>query len=158
TFAERGRSPTLAEALGIGPSTRNEKQTFARLQAMLKKRRQVALAYWLAEQESYLWAITPTEITLFHLPAEMEIKKQVEDYALQITDRREIEESSAGRKLYDMLVRPAEKLVSGTASVVIVPHRSLYNLSFEALIVPAPKAHYWIEDVDVQSASFLGLL
>jgi CHAT domain-containing protein len=162
-FAERGRSPTLAEALGIGPGTQNAKQTFVPVQAMLKKRRQVALAYWLAEQESYLWVITPTEITLRHLRPEMEIKEQVEDYALQIADRREIEESPAGGKLYDMLIGPAERLIRKGSSVVIVPHRSLYNLSFEALIVPAPKPldkpHYWIEDVqDVQIASFLGLL
>ncbi|HKF24002.1 MAG TPA: CHAT domain-containing protein [Candidatus Angelobacter sp.] len=162
SIAERGRAPTLAEALGNGPSMQNDKHAFAPLQAVLKKRHQVALAYWLAEEESYLWAITPTGITLFHLRPEMEIKKQVEDYAFQIADRREIEESPAGGKLYDMLVGPAKELISKASSVIVVPHRSLYNLSFEALIVPAAKPndkpHYWIEDVDVESASFLGLL
>jgi CHAT domain-containing protein len=158
SIAERGRAPTLAEGLGNAPSTQNDKSPLAPLQSMLKKRRQVALAYWLAEEESYLWAITPAGITLFHLQPEMEIKKLVEDYAAQIADRRDIDESSAGRKLYDLLVGPAASVIPKDSSVVIVPHRSLYNLSFEALIAPSPTPHYWIEDVDVESASFLGLL
>jgi CHAT domain-containing protein len=158
SFAERGRSPTLAEALGIGADTQHAKFTLAHIQNTLRRRRKVVLAYWLAEQESYLWVITPAQVRLFYLPPEMRIRKLVEQYNQEILERGKIEESVAGRELYETLVRPAEKFITRGANVVVVPHRKLYEFNFETLIVPGPVPHYWIEDVGVENASFLALL
>jgi CHAT domain-containing protein len=42
--------------------------------------------------------------------------------------------------------------------VVIIPSKLLSLVNFEALVVPEPQPHYWIEDVDVQVAGSLALL
>jgi CHAT domain-containing protein len=42
--------------------------------------------------------------------------------------------------------------------IAILPDGSLYGLNFETLLVPAPKPHYWIEDVLVTNANSLLLL
>jgi hypothetical protein len=41
---------------------------------------------------------------------------------------------------------------------VLLPDGTLYGLNFETLIAPAPKPHYWIEDVTLTTASSLTLL
>jgi CHAT domain-containing protein len=157
-IAELGRSPTLAEALDVGGG-REHSAAFSlqHLQSTLR-RGQVVLAYWLAEQESYLWAITSTRVELFKLPAEVEIQAVLEPYQKKILDHRDLGDTPAGQKLYEMLVRPAEGLVPKGSDVIVVPHRKLYDFNFETLIVPGPQPHYWIEDVEIQNAGFLAAL
>lgn len=157
-IAELGRSPTLAEALRMGGCERSAAVGLERIRNTLKRRRQVVLAYWLAEHESYLWVITPAGTELFKLPAETEIQAALESYKKQILDHRDIGDTPLGQRLYEMLVRPAEKLVPKGSNVIIVPHRKLYNFNFETLIVPGSAPHYWIEDVGIQNAGFLAAL
>lgn len=49
----------------------------------------------------------------------------------------------AGRKLYELLVKPAEKLVAEALTICIIPDASLWNLSFQAL--ENPRRQYLIE-------------
>lgn len=156
-IAELGRSPTLAEALDVGGRDREDPFSLELIQSTLK-RHQVILAYWLAEGESYLWAITPAHMELFKLPAETEIQGVLEPYQKQILDHRDLADTPAGQRLYEMLVRPAQKLVPKGSNVIVVPHRKLYNFNFETLIVPGPQPHYWIEDVGIKTAGFLATL
>jgi CHAT domain-containing protein/Tfp pilus assembly protein PilF len=157
-IAELGRSPTLAEALDPSGHERAVTISLPHIQSTLKRRHQIVLAYWLAERESYLWVMTPSQMELFVLPAETEIQAALESYKKQILDHRDIGDTRAGQKLYEMLVRPAEKLVPKGSDVIIVPHRKLYDFNFETLIVPGPQPHYWIEDVGIQNAGFLAAL
>ncbi len=66
--------------------------------------------------------------------------------------------NASGRKLYDMLVAPAQKLIRPGARVIIIADGALNNLNFETLIAPTPKPHYWIDDVVLSDASSLALL
>lgn len=156
-IAELGRSPTLAEALSLrgGHAAALDLES---IRHTLKRQRQVVLAYWLAEGRSYLWAITPSRMELFKLPAETEIQAALESYQKQILDHRDLQDTPLGQKLYEMLVRPAEKIVPKGSDVIIVPHRKLYNFNFETLIVPGQKPHYWIEDVTIENIGFLAAL
>jgi CHAT domain-containing protein len=52
-----------------------------------------------------------------------------------------------------MLIKPAEALLPPNAHVIVIPHRSLYKLNFETLIVPGSAPHYWINDVAVENTS-----
>ena len=57
-----------------------------------------------------------------------------------------------------MLVAPAQKLIRPGARVIVIADGALNNLNFETLIAPAPKPHYWIDDVTLSDASSLALL
>jgi CHAT domain-containing protein len=56
-----------------------------------------------------------------------------------------------------MLVRPAGPFAK-EARVHVVPDGVLHTLSFESLVVPGPRQHFWIEDVVLSNASSLQLL
>lgn len=60
--------------------------------------------------------------------------------------------------LYDILVRPVQKLIAPNSRVVVVPDGALDILNFETLIVPGKKPHYWIDDVTLLTATSLRLL
>lgn len=157
-IAEFSRARTLAEAFGIKAQQRAAGLSIAQLQSSLAARKQIALAYWLADKESYLWAITPAEIKLFRLASKDQIEDAIKKNVAQIGERLEPQDSSAAQQLYTMLVGPAAALIPKNAHVVIAPNRSLYKLNFETLVVPGAKPHYWIEDVQIENASSLALL
>lgn len=153
--AERARSGALAAALEID---RSKELQLKSIQKTLLSRGQVVLAYWLAQKESYLWVITAREMKLLKIAPEMEIVGAIDEYAQQVLDISTADESALGAHLYTLLVAPGEKHIPKGSQVIIVPHRRLYKLNFETLVVPTPRPHFWIEDVCVQNASFLGML
>jgi CHAT domain-containing protein len=151
-IAEFSRARTLAE--GMGMDAPKSKLDLHQVQGTLHQN-EIVFAYWLADQESYLWAITASQAKLFRLPAQHEIAQLIESYNAQVQERRKLEDSPSGTALYNMLVKPAEALLPRNAHVIIVPHRSLYRLNFETLIVPSDTPRYWINDVAVENTSSL---
>jgi len=147
---EKGSSDR-AGASRTAPGIRPE-QLAQRLHATL-------LFYWLGENHSYVWAITPTKIENFQLPPSREIDPLVKSYRLQVNGSDALQTSSAdGKKLYEMLVAPARKLIPQGSRVIVLPDSSLYSLNFETLIVPDPQPHFWIEDATISTANSLTLL
>jgi CHAT domain-containing protein len=157
-IAEFSRARSLADAFGINAQQRASGLQARRVEAFLAERDRVILAYWLSDKQSYLWVITTTKVRMFHLPGKSEIEKAIQTNSQQIRDRLDVGESTAGQKLYEMLVKPAEELIPPNARITIVPNRSLYKLNFETLVVPGAKPHYWIKDVVVDNASSIALL
>jgi len=166
--ADFSRARTLKEGLGLlskgtsfAPERLNAKQISRHAGGTI-------LFYWLGEQQSYLWAITPQKVGLFPLPPAAEIKTRVERYRKAIIDQRESTPTASddGAALYRILVEPAKDLLpkdlAKNGKVFIVPDGSLNSLNFETLLVPEtkeePKQHYWIEDVTLSSASSLRML
>jgi CHAT domain-containing protein len=66
--------------------------------------------------------------------------------------------NAAGKKLYDLLIAPAQSLIPKGSHVTILPDGSLYNLNFETLLAPSPQLHYWIDDAVISNANSLMLL
>jgi CHAT domain-containing protein len=159
--AERGRAQILSEALrdtrGAPPSL-----DVKAVQAALQKRNQIALAYSLTDEESFLWVITPMQFEVKQLPSHKSLRPLVDAYKNEVIEHpRSMEDSSGGEELYKTLIQPAESLIRKHSRVVIVPSKILCLVNFEALIVPAvngTRRHYWIDDVEVETASSLGLL
>jgi CHAT domain-containing protein len=158
--AEVSRARTLAEGLGFGLSSVNFPLKNFRPQQTAKQLGTTVFSYWLGLDHSYLWAITPERVELFTLPPAAEIDPLVQSYRQALLGSRDVLETqnAAGRKLYDLLVAPAAKMIPQGARVTILPDGSLYGLNFETLLAPAPQMHYWIEDVDVSYANSLTLL
>ena len=148
--AEFSRARTLVEGIGIdAPKSRLD---LHQVQRSLRPN-EVILDYWVSERESYLWAITPSQFRLFRLPPQRDIDQAVNLYNGQIQDGSGVENSPSGSLLYDMLIKPAESLLPKNSRVIIIPHRSLYKLNYETLIVPGNTPHYWINDVTVENTS-----
>jgi CHAT domain-containing protein len=157
-IAERGRAQILFEALR---ETHCAQSTFGltSIQATLKKRNQIALAYSLTDDESFLWLITPTQLKVFHLPSHRLLRPQIDAYKQEVVERpRGIEDSPGLQELYKTLVQPAERVIPKGSRVVVIPSKILCLVNFEALVVPGDHPHYWIEDVEVETASSLALL
>jgi CHAT domain-containing protein/Tfp pilus assembly protein PilF len=149
-IAEFSRARTLAEGMGMdAPKSRID---LHQVQRALHKD-EVILAYWLSDNQSYLWAVTPSQTRLFKLPQRSAIDQAVDSYNAQLQERRSLEDSPGGSVLYKMLIKPAEALLPQDAHVIVIPHRSLYKLNFETLITPDSAPHYWINDVTVENTS-----
>jgi CHAT domain-containing protein len=159
-IADLSRAQTLEHGLSGASSGKTGSFAASRPQDIARRLNATLLFYWLGEQRSYLWAITPTKVYLFTLPARAEIDAAVKSYLESFTDPRDpLEAGNAdGKKLYATLIQPVEKLIAKNSRVVILADGSLNSLNFESLIVPGPKPHYWIEDATVLTANSLSLL
>ena len=160
-WADYSRARTLAEGLGLlSRDNHNHAEPPALNAAEISRRAKGAiLFYWLGEKQSYLWAITPSKISLFPLPPGAEIDSLVQRYRKSLSGPEDVIASSEdGRALYRTLVEPAKALLARDTKVFIIPDGSLNNLNFETLVVDQPKPHYWIEDADVVNASSLRVL
>jgi len=157
-LAELSRARTLAEGLSVGSGSRTA--VSVRAQQLAQNLRATVLFYWLGQEQSYLWVITPGQTTYFNLPKAAEIEPVVKSYRKAVLGMRDAQDagSADGQKLYGMLVEPAKKLIPKGSRVILLPAESLYGLNFETLVVPEPQPHFWIEDVTLTTANSLTLL
>jgi CHAT domain-containing protein len=120
----------------------------------------VILSYWLGPQRSYLWVITPARVASHNLPPAPEINSLVQSFHSALVGPRDVLEigNAEGKKLFKILIGPANDLIPKGSRVTILPDGSLYGLNFETLLVAAPQIHYWIEDVTITNANSLKLL
>ncbi len=121
-----------------------------KIQAALSNRRQVILAYSVANEESFLWVITPENFKFFRLPSRGELYSLIAAYNNEIQNHQDTLNSLAGQKLYRSLIQPAEEFISQGTQIVIVPSKILNLINFETLVVPSTNPHYWIDDVEIQ--------
>jgi CHAT domain-containing protein len=158
--AELSRARTLAEGLGLEIKTLSFPLRNFHPQRIAQRRKAMLLDYWLGPQQSYLWVITAAKISVFTFAKQSEVETLVNDYRVAMQSGKDMLAGGggAGQKLYALLVEPAKKLIPRNAQVIILPDGGLYKLNFEALIVPEPTPHYWIEDVTLTTASSLRLL
>ncbi len=169
--AEHSRARTLAEGLKL-PVGELKAAAFQPEQNA-RKLKSVILSYWLKPEQSYLWVVTPSKVSVFQLPGEDQINGTVQEYRKALLGPRQEVADAPGQKLYEMLVAPAQKLLpkaeqngsrDGHSSsdaaprIVVISDGSLLSLNFETLLVPTPKPHYWIEDATVSNASSIALL
>jgi CHAT domain-containing protein len=154
-----------------GKASGNSAQLAFRPQDTARRLNATLLFYWLGEHRSWLWVGTPLKTSLVPLPPSAEIETSVKSYRQAFLDPRDpLEAGNAeGRKLYETLVQPAEKLIPKGSRVVIFPDGSLNSLNFETLITPgcsepcgnrqaSQLPHYWIDDVTITTANSLSRL
>ena len=159
-WADYSRARTLAEGLGLLAKGASSGPPPLKPQQIARQADGTILFYWLGEKQSYLWAITPQKTSLFTLPAGSEIDAAVQRYRKALVGPQDILETASpdGTGLYQMLVAPAQPLLTKDTQVFVIPDGSLNGLNFETLLVPEPKLHYWIEDATIADASSLRLL
>jgi CHAT domain-containing protein len=158
--ADLSRAQTLEHGLSANPQEKPSQASPFDPQAIARRLNATLLFYWLGEGRSYLWVITSAKTSMITLPASAAIDSAVKSYRQSFLEPRDpVEaENADGKRLYSILIEPAEKLIPGNSRVVILPDGSLNSLNFETLIVPGPKLHYWIEDATITTANSLALL
>lgn len=158
--AELSRARTLEEGLSFSSEPKSNPQHDVRALRIAQAAKASLLFYWIGEDQSYLWVITPTKIAYFTLPKADEIEPIVKSYEKTALGMRDAQDAGNvdGQRLYEMLVGPAKQLISQGSRVIVLPDKSLYGLNFETLVVPNPLPHFWIEDVTLTTASSLTLL
>ena len=158
--ADRIRARTLSEGLSQKSRDQPEVLTLARLQSVLSRHKQVLISYWLAPKRSFAWLVTPARVQIFQLPGSEILTPKIKAYAEAIPEGKGIADPTAqdGQELYNLFVRPWEKLIPSDSDIVIVPDAALAMLNFETLIVPGPAPHYWIDDVTLENAPSASLI
>jgi CHAT domain-containing protein len=158
--AESSRAMTLEEGLGAASQSAAVSSLSDKPELVAKKLGSILFVYWVGQEHSYLWVVTPAKVSYFPLPKKSEIDPVLKTYRQEILDGRDVlgASSDSGKRLYQMLVEPARALIAKDSRVILLPAESLYGLNFETLIVPDPTPHFWIEDVTLSTASSLALL
>jgi CHAT domain-containing protein/tetratricopeptide (TPR) repeat protein len=98
------------------------------------------LEYVVADDRTYLFAITKAagraeaELQVYTIPIKRaELAKQTESFRAQLAGR-DLGFRASAHKLYDLLLKPAQGLLSGKSSLVIAPDNKLWELPFQALL------------------------
>ena len=157
-IAESSRSHVLAERSGTSQTLLSH--TAESYRELARRAHAIVLEYWLGEDQSYLWVITPERIRDYRLPPAKAIRRLVSAYQGAILSQRNPLNAAAdtGRKLYDMLLAPAAASFRPNCRVILVPDQDLYSLSFESLPVGSDGSHFWIENANVVIAPSLDYL
>jgi len=162
--ADLSRAQALEEGVSANAEKRTSRPAAFNPQAISRRLNATLLFYWLGRQSSYLWVITPTRVAERPLTHPEEINAAAKAYRESFLEPRDpLEAGNAdGKKLYTVLIAPAEKLIQKNSRVVVLPDGNLNSLNFETLIVSGSKhedkPHYWIEDVTITTANSLALL
>ena len=158
--ADLSRARALEEGLATAADKAKPNPPALRPQQLAQRLKATLLFYWMGHGQSYLWVITPAKTTYFTLPKAADIELVVKSYQKTVLGMRDARDAGSGdgKRLYEMLVEPAKKLIPQGSRVIVLPDESLYGLNFETLVVPDPQPHFWIEDVTLTTASSLTLL
>src|SRR6202012_1729740 len=126
-----GRARTLEEGLGLEgdppqKKAANPQQVAARLKAVI-------LFYALGTEKSWLWAVTPHNITLFTLPKQSDIESLAQSYQRSILKSSDPlrDSNQAAQLLYDALVAPAASMIPKDSRIFLIPDGALNGLNFE---------------------------
>jgi CHAT domain-containing protein/tetratricopeptide (TPR) repeat protein len=132
------------------------------LTALLSDPSSALLEYVVADDQTYLFAITKgvgqaeAEVQLYTIPIKRaELAKQTESFRGQLAGR-DLGYRPSAHRLYDLLLKPAQALLRGKASLVIVPDDKLWELPFQALL--AGDGRFVIETRAVSYAPSLTVL
>jgi CHAT domain-containing protein len=158
--AETSRARMLLEGLSLDQKSSSRAIPVVQPQQVAKRLQATLLFYWVGQDHSYLWAITPVKSQCFEIPKASDLEPLAASYSKTIHDLRDPQGpgSAQGRQLYTMLVEPAQQLLPKDGRLILLSDPSLSALNFETLVVPGPSPHFWIEDVTLSSASSLTLL
>ncbi len=152
-ITEESRARTLAEGLGaIVPSKKLD------VLAIAKRTNATILAYWLGTRRSYVWTVKATGMWIRELPPAAVLERELEEYQQVLQDDSLDKCASRGQRLFQTLVGSAARGAAQDARFIVVADGKLHTLNFDTLVVPAPRAHWWIDDVTLISANSLHLL
>jgi CHAT domain-containing protein len=106
----------------------------------------VLLEYALGDTASYLWCIDSERQQLFELPDRKVLRQKVTGLrdAVAKPGSGDAALKRLSRDLYAILIEPAEKMLSGSRTLILIPDGVLFELPFEILLSKDPQeAESW---------------
>ncbi|HEY9432613.1 MAG TPA: CHAT domain-containing tetratricopeptide repeat protein [Blastocatellia bacterium] len=132
------------------------------LNALLPDVTSALLEYVVTDEATYLFVVTKSqghaaaETRCFTIPIKQtDLAKQIESFRRRLAERN-LGFRAPARKLYDLLLKPAQSLLRGKSSLVIAPDDRLWELPFQALL--DERDRYVIERSAVSYAPSLTVL
>ncbi len=120
------------------------------------------LEYVVTDEATYLFVVTKprnraaAETRVFTIPVKQtDLAKHIESFRRRLAERN-LGIRAPARKLYDLLLKPAQSLLAGKSSLVISPDDRLWELPFQALLDDAGR--YVLERSAVSYAPSLTVL
>jgi CHAT domain-containing protein len=120
------------------------------------------LEYVMTEDVTYLFTVTKSsdkrdaDVQVFSLPVKRaELSEQIESLRRRLAGR-DLGFRDAARRLYDLLLKPAQAQLRGKTNLVIAPDDKLWELPFQALL--DDRARYVLENSAVSYAPSLTVL
>ncbi|HXD32561.1 MAG TPA: CHAT domain-containing protein [Pyrinomonadaceae bacterium] len=118
--------------------------TFDEVAALLPNRQTAILEYVVTEDKTYLFVLrkavptdarnkTPIELTVHTINIKSKELSELSEAFHQNVAERNLTVKTPARKLYDLLVKPAEGELHDVRRLCIVPDGALWNLPFQAL-------------------------
>ncbi len=97
--------------------------------------RSALLEFVVTDDSTYLFTITRADgVQVYNLPIKKdELSKQTEGFRRQLAGR-DLGFRTSARKLYQLLLKPAESQLQGKTSLIIAPDNQLWDLPFQALL------------------------
>ena len=135
--------------------------TFAEIKNLVADLKTALLEYVVTDSKAYLLVLTKEQATHSPVLRAYPITIGVDEIARRTRDFRDVITTQSAfaddaRKLYDLLLMPAEQQLKGKTSLCIVPDGILWDLPFQAL---EPRdGHYLIEDYAISYAPSLSVL
>ncbi|MFQ6084023.1 MAG: tetratricopeptide repeat protein [Candidatus Aminicenantia bacterium] len=128
----RKKNPQYAHLVYPEPYRFEEVQYFL----LNKIKNDLILEYFLGEDKSFLWIITKKKFFVHQLPGREKLEEMVIEFRNLIVqpDSSLSRIELLGRKLYQILVEPAEEELKNKNNLIIIPDGILYYLPFETLI------------------------
>jgi CHAT domain-containing protein/tetratricopeptide (TPR) repeat protein len=149
--------PELKPQRGEAPVIKAEE-----LAALLPDSRSALLEYVVTDDHTYLFAITKAagkagvEVRVYALPIKRaDLTKQIESFRGQLAGR-DLGFRAPARRLYQLLLKPAEAQLEGKTNLIIVPDDKLWELPFQGLIAGGDR--YVIETSAVSYAPSITVL
>ena len=157
-IAEASRAQVLQQKIGEVGAGRLVGT--ARYQRLARETGTTLLSYWLGPRRSYVWITTGGAISAYSLPAADKIGAAVERYRglIEALDNPLTSDDGSGHELYEAILAPVIDRIPRGTRLIIAANGALNALNFETIPVPAPRAHYFIEDAVVSVAPSLNLL
>jgi CHAT domain-containing protein/Flp pilus assembly protein TadD len=93
----------------------------------------VLLSYWLGDQQSYLWVITPKDITSYLLPNQKEIDTLADDFLISLTNAiAPVNPKTKAIELTQKILKPAQTKLE-KKRLIIIPDGKLQTIPFNGL-------------------------
>ncbi|MFN2511371.1 MAG: tetratricopeptide repeat protein [Pyrinomonadaceae bacterium] len=146
--------PELKVQRGEAPIIRTEE-----LAALLPDDTSTLLEYVVTDEVTYLFAVTKApgkpeaEVQGFTIPIKRaQLTRQTEMFRQQLA-ARDLSFRASALKLYDLLLKPAQRQLKGKTNLIIVPDDKLWDLPFQALLASANR--FLIEETAIAYAPSL---
>jgi CHAT domain-containing protein len=130
--------------------------------ALLPDARSALVEYVVTDDQTYLFVTTKLanqvkpEVQVYLLPIKRdELTKQTESFREQLA-ARDLGFRASALKLYDLLLKPAQRQLKGKTNIIIVPDDKLWDLPFQALLVTADQ--FLIQEAAIAYAPSLTVL